>query len=88
MSDYIKKEKEKVFIDTKEEAIQAIRKRFPVDSRDIEKAQIGIALLEKARRKVDVGRTWEDESEDVLIEYAKLCIDAEYDAIIDCRRII
>ncbi|MES2206713.1 MAG: hypothetical protein V4525_07955 [Pseudomonadota bacterium] len=57
---------------SKEKAIQIIENLFPTDSTWQDTSYIGEHLLQKARNEV-IGN-WRNESEEVLIRYAELCI--------------
>lgn len=57
---------------THEEAIEIIEKLYPPDSASTEIAATGQRFLETAR-----AMEWRNESDAVLIEYAKLCEEKE-----------
>ena len=57
---------------TREEAIDVIEKLYPVDSASSDIAATGQRFLETAR-----AMEWRNESDAVLIEYAKLCEEKE-----------
>lgn len=59
-------------VETAEEAIRHIELLFPPDSEYRDTSATGKSLLEEA--KGNVGFSWRHYPEDVLIEFAKLCI--------------
>lgn len=59
----------------RETAIEYIANLFPADSEYEETADIGKALLERAKREV-LG--WRNEPTAVLVRYAQLCIQKEH----------
>lgn len=56
-----------------EEAIQHIQSLYPPDSQYGDTSSTGKSLLEEA--KGNVGFSWRDYPEDVLIEFAKLSLE-------------
>ena len=52
-------------------AIETIENMFPVDAVYEDTAAIGRRLLQQAKEKT---QGWRDEPDEVLIEYARLCI--------------
>ena len=57
------------------EAIDIIEAHYPADDDRSPTAQIGGVLLFEARQNVGIRpRTWRDEPDDVLAEYARLCL--------------
>ena len=59
---------------TREQAIEDIEMLYPADSIDIQTAKIGEGLLSQARNKA---QDWRCEPTEVLIRYAKLCLDIQ-----------
>lgn len=59
---------------TREEAIQQIETLWPADSIYDDTATAGKKLLEQAKRNVG---SWRNEPDDVIMEYAMLCIQKE-----------
>lgn len=58
----------------REQAIATIEGLYPVDSQYHETNEIGRRLLQQAKEEVD---NWRNESTEVLIRYAELCLDTE-----------
>lgn len=58
-------------------AIEIIEALYPADSPYPDSAMIGRQLLERAKREVE---NWRNESTEVLIRYAGLCVDLENEA--------
>jgi hypothetical protein len=56
----------------REEAIRHIENFYPADSQYENTARVGRELLEQAKRET---ASWKNESTEVLIRYAQLCLD-------------
>lgn len=59
---------------TRNEAINTINSLYPADSEYIKTAEIGQMLLLQAKNEIN---GWKNESDEVLIRYAELCISYE-----------
>jgi hypothetical protein len=59
---------------TREQAIREIEGLFPPDSQYEESREIGIELLEEAKRRCN---NWRNESDDVIFMMFNLCRDKE-----------
>jgi hypothetical protein len=59
----------------KDQAIHIIEALFPADSNFQDTAEIGLKLFNQACDEVQ--KSWRDESEELLIRYAQLCIEEE-----------
>ena len=81
---YKRNSNERRYSMTREEAINFIEGLFPADAQYEGTREIGIALLEEAKRNVSNWRTLPDE---VLFEYARLCEAEEADQERRSRRV-
>lgn len=59
---------------TRDEAVSHIESLFPPDAEFPDTAKKGQELLEQAKRDVSA---WKQESDEVLIRFARLCIDED-----------
>jgi hypothetical protein len=60
---------------TRQEAISYIESLFPPDSSYDSTAKKGRELLERAKRDIS---SWKNESDEVLIRFAQLCMEEDY----------
>ena len=58
----------------RQEAIQIISDLFPVDAIYVATAVIGKKLFEQAKKNIS---SWKNESDEVLFEYARLCLEED-----------